>query len=177
MEAAAATKTCCRTTFLDDDCATVASAVASGPGTPTSSASRSFAISVHVILSAVRLYRGLLNTKDHDLVILIDDRPDGEPRPLPAGAPWRDRFRPLESLSAYAAAFRYSLTPTPKIDGYGRSCPPVTHGTTSVAAACGLALLPNPEASAGRCAPRNYLCRRCVLRTCRISGDQRTVRT
>lgn len=69
------------------------------------------------ILSAVRLHRGLLNTKDHDLVLLIDGRPDGEPRPLPAGDPWRDRFRPLESLSAYATTFRYSLTPTPKIDG------------------------------------------------------------
>jgi hypothetical protein len=46
------------------------------------------------ILSAVRLHRGLLNTKDHDLVILIDGRPHGEPHPLPAGDPWRDRFRP-----------------------------------------------------------------------------------
>lgn len=68
------------------------------------------------ILSAVRLHRGLLNTKDHDLVILIDGRPDGEPRPLPEGDPWRNRLRPLESLSAYATTFRYSLTPTPKID-------------------------------------------------------------
>lgn len=69
------------------------------------------------ILNAVRLHRGLLNTKDHDLVILIDGRPVGEPRPLPAGDPWRDRFRPLESLSAYATTFRYSLTPM----SYGRS--------------------------------------------------------
>lgn len=68
------------------------------------------------ILSAVRLDRGLLNTKDHDLVILIDGRPGSEPRPLPPGDPWRDRFRPLERLSAYATTFRYSLTPTPKID-------------------------------------------------------------
>jgi hypothetical protein len=68
------------------------------------------------ILSAVRLHRGLLNTKDHDLVLLIDGRPVGEPRPLPVGDPWRDRLRPLESLSAYATTFRYSLTPTPKID-------------------------------------------------------------
>jgi HEPN domain len=68
------------------------------------------------ILSAVRLHRGLLNTKDHDLVILIDGRPNGEPRPLPEGDPWRDRFRPLESLSAYATTFRYSLTPMPKVD-------------------------------------------------------------
>ena len=72
------------------------------------------------ILSAVRLDRGLLNTKDHDLVILIDGRPGGEPRPLPAGDPWRDRFRPLERLSAYATTFRYSLTPVPKIDDLQR---------------------------------------------------------
>jgi hypothetical protein len=68
------------------------------------------------IISAVRLHRGLLNTKDHDLVILIDGRPGGEPRPLPEGDPWRDRFRPLEPLSAYATTFRYSLSPTPKIE-------------------------------------------------------------
>jgi hypothetical protein len=68
------------------------------------------------ILSAVRLHRGLLNTRDHDLVILIDGRPGGEPRPLPAGDEWRERFRPLETLSAYATAFRYSLTPTPKVE-------------------------------------------------------------
>jgi hypothetical protein len=68
------------------------------------------------ILGAVRLHRGLLNTKDHDLVILIDGRPGGEPRPLPEGDPWRDRFRPLEPLSAYATTFRYSLTPTPKVE-------------------------------------------------------------
>lgn len=47
-------------------------------------------------------------------------RPNGEPRPLPAGDPWRERFRPLESLSAYATTFRYSLTPTPKIDDLRR---------------------------------------------------------
>jgi hypothetical protein len=51
------------------------------------------------ILGAVRLHRGLLTTKDHDLVILIDGRQGGEPRPLPDADPWRDRFRPLESLS------------------------------------------------------------------------------
>ena len=68
------------------------------------------------IHGAVRLHRGLLNTRDHDLVILIDGRPGGEPRPLPAGDPWRERFRPLEPLSAYATAFRYSLSPTPKMD-------------------------------------------------------------
>ena len=67
------------------------------------------------ILGAVRLHRGLLNTRDHDLVILIDGRPAGEPRPLPAGDPWRERFRPLEPLSAYATTFRYSLSPAPKI--------------------------------------------------------------
>ena len=68
------------------------------------------------IISAVRLHRGLLNTKDHDLVILIDGRPGGEPRPLPEGDPWRDRLRPLEPLSAYATTFRYSLNPSPRIE-------------------------------------------------------------
>lgn len=68
------------------------------------------------LLGAVRLHRGLLNTRDHDLVILIDGRSEGEPRPLPAGDPWRERFRPLEPLSAYATTFRYSLSPAPKVD-------------------------------------------------------------
>lgn len=68
------------------------------------------------IISAVRLHRGLLNTKDHDLVILIDGRPGGEPRPLPEGDPWRNKLKPLEPLSAYATTFRYSLSPTPKIE-------------------------------------------------------------
>jgi hypothetical protein len=45
------------------------------------------------ILSAVRLHRGLLNTKDHDLVILIDGRPAGEPHLLPAGDRRRLRRR------------------------------------------------------------------------------------
>ena len=49
-------------------------------------------------------------------MILIDGRPDGEPRPLPSEAPWRERFRPLEPLSAYATTFRYSLNPTPNVD-------------------------------------------------------------
>lgn len=57
------------------------------------------------ILSAARLHHGLINTKDHDLVILIDGRAGGEPRPLPPESPWRERFRPLEALSAYATAF------------------------------------------------------------------------
>ena len=49
-------------------------------------------------------------------MILVDGRPGGEPRPLPEGDPWRERFRPLEPLSAYATTFRYSLSPTPKIE-------------------------------------------------------------
>lgn len=72
------------------------------------------------ILSAVRLHRGLLNTRDHDLVILIDGRPGGEPRPLPAGDPWRERLRPLEPLSAYATTFRYSLSPSPDVEDLRR---------------------------------------------------------
>jgi hypothetical protein len=72
------------------------------------------------ILAAVRLHRGLLNTRDHDLVLLIDGRPGGEPRPLPDGDPWRERFRPFEPLSAYATAFRYSLSPSPNVDDLRR---------------------------------------------------------
>jgi hypothetical protein len=72
------------------------------------------------ILSAVRLHRGLLNTRDHDLVLLIDGRPGGEPRALPDGDPWRERFRPFEPLSAYATAFRYSLSPSPNVDDLRR---------------------------------------------------------
>lgn len=69
------------------------------------------------ILGAVRLSRGLLVTKDHDLVLLIDGRAGGgEPQPLPPGDPWRDRFRPYESLTVYATTFRYSLKPAPKIE-------------------------------------------------------------
>lgn len=67
------------------------------------------------LLRAVRLDRGLINTKDHDLVILIDGRSGGEPRPLPVGDPWRERLRSFEALSAYATAFRYSLSPTPAV--------------------------------------------------------------
>jgi HEPN domain len=73
------------------------------------------------LLGAVRLHRGLLNTRDHDLVLLIDGRVGGEPKPLPPGDPWRERCRPLEPLSAYATAFRYSLTPTPKLDELRRA--------------------------------------------------------
>ena len=69
------------------------------------------------ILAAVRIHRGLLNTKDHDLEILIEGRPTGEPRPLPVGDVWRARFDDsLRELSAYATTFRYSLKPAPNID-------------------------------------------------------------
>lgn len=67
------------------------------------------------IIGAVRLDRGLLNTRDHLIVVLIDGREGGEPRPLPPGDPWRERFQPLESLSAYATTFRYTLNPSPKV--------------------------------------------------------------
>lgn len=99
---------------LDLDAAAPARRPAQYPGGKPSAAA------AEKILSAMRLHRGLLNTKDHDLVILIDGRPDGEPRPLPDGDPWRDRLRPLESLSAYATTFRYSPTPAPKIDDLRR---------------------------------------------------------
>jgi hypothetical protein len=75
------------------------------------------------IISAVRLHRGLLNTKDHDLVILIDGRPGGEPRPLPEGDPWRDRFRPLEPLSAYATTFRTASARHPGLNLF-ETCSP-----------------------------------------------------
>src|SRR6478752_7103479 len=69
------------------------------------------------ILGAVRLDRGLVNTKDHDLAMLIDGRSGGgEPFPLPDGDPWRERLAGYEKLSLYATAFRYSLSPTPQID-------------------------------------------------------------
>lgn len=69
------------------------------------------------ILGAVRLHRGLVNTKDHDLAMLIDGRAGGgEPLPLPDGDPWRQRFAGYERLSLYATTFRYSLSPAPRID-------------------------------------------------------------
>jgi len=69
------------------------------------------------ILGAVRLHRGLVNTKDHDLALLIDGRAGGgEPLPLPDGDPWRERFAGYEKLSLYATTFRYSLSPAPRID-------------------------------------------------------------
>jgi hypothetical protein len=69
------------------------------------------------ILGAVRLDRGLVNTKDHDLAMLIDGRSGGgEPLPLPDGDLWRKRFAGYETLSLYATAFRYNLSPSPSID-------------------------------------------------------------
>ena len=64
------------------------------PDSPNILAANHLQQAAEKILGAVRLHRGLLNTKDHDLVILIDGRPGGEPRPLPDADPWRDRFRP-----------------------------------------------------------------------------------
>jgi HEPN domain-containing protein len=54
------------------------------------------------LVKAVRLHRGLQATKEHNLVILIDA--------LPAGDPWRERLEPFEPLSAFATTYRY---PTP----------------------------------------------------------------
>jgi len=69
------------------------------------------------ILGAVRLDRGLVNTKDHDLAMLIDGRAGGgEPLPLPDGDPWRQRFAGYEKLSLYATTFRYNLSPAPQVD-------------------------------------------------------------
>jgi hypothetical protein len=69
------------------------------------------------MLGAVRLSRGLVVTRDHDLVLLIDGRAGGgEPRRLPEGDPWRERFKPYEVLSVYATTFRYNLKPAPNVD-------------------------------------------------------------
>jgi hypothetical protein len=85
-------------------------------GTPNILAANHLQQAAEKIIGAVRLHRGLLTTKDHELAILIDGRPGGEPRPLPDDDPWRARFKPLEPLSAYATTFRYTLSPTPSIE-------------------------------------------------------------
>ncbi len=91
------------------------------------------------VVSAVRLHRGLLVTKDHDLVLLIDGRAGGgEPRALPEGDPWRERFKPYETLSAYATTFRYSLKPAPKVDELRR----MLNGLTGLHAQARKELLP-----------------------------------
>lgn len=62
------------------------------------------------LVRAVRLHRGLENTKDHDLALLIDGNrgePGRAPIPLPPDDVWRPRLRELEWLSAYATAYRY----------------------------------------------------------------------
>lgn len=61
------------------------------------------------LVRAVRLHRGLINTKDHELAILVDGRKgtDKLPQPLPAQDAWRPRILKLEWLSAYATTFRY----------------------------------------------------------------------
>ena len=52
---------------------------------PNSLAANHLQQAAEKILSAVRLHRGLLNTRDYDLVLLIDGRHGGEPRALPDG--------------------------------------------------------------------------------------------
>lgn len=63
------------------------------------------------LVRAIRLHHGLENTKDHDLLLLIDGNPSARAglhsQPLPADDVWRARLRPLEWLSAYATTFRY----------------------------------------------------------------------
>ena len=74
------------------------------------------------LVRAVRLHRGLVNTKDHDLSLLIDGHrgdPTRLPLPLPADDVWRPRLVELEWLSAYATAYRY-----PTSSGSFRDTPP-----------------------------------------------------
>lgn len=62
------------------------------------------------LIRGVRLHRGLVNTKDHELAILVDGQlgePTRLPLPLSEGDPWRERMLPLDWLSRYATAFRY----------------------------------------------------------------------
>jgi HEPN domain-containing protein len=54
------------------------------------------------LVKAVRLHRGLQATKEHNLEVLINELPEGDP--------WRERLTELEFLSAFATAYRY---PTP----------------------------------------------------------------
>lgn len=62
------------------------------------------------LIRAVRIHRKLVVTSTHDIVLLVDGHPGDplkEPRPLPAGDPWRARMREHEWLSKFATAFRY----------------------------------------------------------------------
>jgi hypothetical protein len=62
------------------------------------------------LVRAVRLHRGLVNTKDHDLALLVDGQradPTRLPLPLPPDDVWRPRLVELEWLSSYATAYRY----------------------------------------------------------------------
>ena len=65
------------------------------------------------ILKAVRLHRGFINTKEHDLTFLIDGNSVKALPPLPQADPWRVRFQPLEFLAAYATTYRYTLKNQP----------------------------------------------------------------
>lgn len=51
------------------------------------------------IIKAVRLHRGLLLTKEHNLRALIDE--------LPVDDPWRTKLEPTEDLSEFATTYRY----------------------------------------------------------------------
>lgn len=66
------------------------------------------------LITAVRIHRGLLPSKSHDLSELIEGAArGGEPRPLANDDPWRARLLPLAWLSEFATTFRYP-TPTGK---------------------------------------------------------------
>jgi len=62
------------------------------------------------LIRAVRIDRRLVVTNTHDIILLIDGHPGDpsrEPRPLPAGDPWRARMMEHEWLSKFATSYRY----------------------------------------------------------------------
>ena len=54
------------------------------------------------LIKAVRLHSGLFASKEHNLELLINELPEGDP--------WRERLAEFEMLSAFATTYRY---PTP----------------------------------------------------------------
>lgn len=62
------------------------------------------------VTKAVRVHRGLIATKEHQIQILVEGREPGEPKKLPDGDPWATKLLVLDPLSDFATAFRY---PTP----------------------------------------------------------------
>lgn len=78
------------------------------------------------LVKAVRLAAGLRVTADHNLEVLVDE--------LPHGDPWRTKLRVLEPLSAYATTYRYP-SPTGKRKG-GPNSDDVRVWMQTIAALC-----------------------------------------